>query len=914
MIKRYLLFLTIYLFCFIGWNPAVAQSITVSVSPWNTLPILKTAYQQKLYLHFDKPYYAAGERMWFRAYLLNANKNTPDTTNTPVYVELINSSDSIISRKKLQCLDGCYNGSFALHELLPEGIYQVRAYTNWMRNAGNGYFYHRQFFIGNSLSSQIKSNIQFTFQSSKKAQAEIKFVQSNAPFAGKNVRYYIQTEEKEVKKKKKKKKEIKILSAETTTNGTIIIDFNPNKIKDKKPSITVFYRDSANDYRRSFAIPNKNDFDVQIFPEGGSIIQGMTNCVGFKAIGSNGLGIDVDGTLFDNDDKKISDFKSTHLGMGKFCYYPDDTHRYYVVFKTAKGEVKKINMPRTEKEGFALAAVQKYGKLLVSIRSPKGRMVNDSLTLLAHVRGTVFYRQPIAGFTPAVVFDIKEVEPGIAHFVLLNKKGEAISERLVFIRSTHAHPDFSIDFYNPVNTKRDKVTCVFQVKDFEGKPIDNGTFSAAITDANVVQSDSTNENIYSSLLVCSDLKGFIEKPGLYFDPRYKNAYEGLDLLMLTQGWRRFDINKAAKGDIDVPEFDMEKAYDVSGQINAGKSDKPLKGIQVLAYAPNIGYINSTETDKEGFFFFKNLAFPENTQFTIQARRKKGAKEDVNILIDRQEFPETEGNIFPAEAVTPVTDTYLQAANEKYYYENGTRTAYSKTRELLAYTPEKQVEETLDPDYDYSNDDFAMEGLPLQNMNYEDITSLLKKLPGLENWNENTQPKTSTNGNPHEEVIVGPKFAIDGNIYSFNEVRNINVKDLESVQISHSKFSKDKKDPLSNTLVKLSFKENNPLSGTTDKQKMVTTMPLGYTSNILFYEPKYEFFSVRERAMPDLRNTISWTPNIRTGATGKGIFSFHMADKMSIYNIVIEGISKSGEPCRFEGKRMLFYKDYIPTIK
>jgi hypothetical protein len=120
--------------------------------------------------------------------------------------------------------------------------------------------------------------------------------------------------------------------------------------------------------------------------------------------------------------------------------------------------------------------------------------------------------------------------------------------------------------------------------------------------------------------------------------------------------------------------------------------------------------------------------------------------------------------------------------------------------------------------------------------------------------------------------------------------------------------------LSNTLVKLSFKENNPLSGTTDKQKVATTMPLGYASNVLFYEPKYEFFSVRERAMPDLRSTISWVPNIHTGATGKGMFSFRMADKMSIYNIVIEGISKSGEPCRFEGKRMLFYKDYIPTVK
>lgn len=910
--KRYsILLLVSILFCFCE-TIVQAQSATAYIGAWKSLPRLKTPVQQKIYLHFDKPYYAAGERMWFRAYLLDANTLKEDTTYTPLYVELIDARDSIVSRLKLQNIGGSYSGSFLLRELIPEGVYRVRAYSSWMRNNSSDYFYHRAFFIGNSLSSQIKSSVQFKILNQKKGFAEINFVQNNRPFAGKEISYYIQTDEPAKKKKGSKKKAIKIKKAESLPNGNIIINFIPYKLKDKHPSITVFYKDSINDYKRSYVIPTANDFDVQLFPEGGEIVMGMTNCVAYKALGIDGLGLDVVGTLYDNEDKKLSDFKTTHLGMGKFCYYPDREHRYYVVFKTPKGETRKINLPRATPNAYALAAVQKYGKILVSIRSELGRMVNDSLTLMGHVRGKVFYREPIGGFTPSVLFDSKDIEPGVAHFVLLDKKNRAISERLLFIRQQRPAA-FLVDYFNPVNAKRDLVTCVFEVRGADRKPLNNASFSVAILDAGVVPTDSTRENIVSNLLLNTDIKGYIEKPGLYFDPKYENANEGLDLLMLTQAWRRFDINKAVKGEIDLPEHDMERAFELSGKVNAGDPDKPLKGIQIIAMAPKIGYINTTETDKEGYFFFKNLAFPENTQFTIQARHKNNVKEEVKVLLDEQNLPEPDESIFPAEGVTPVTDIYLQVANEKYFYENGTRSVYSKTRGLLAYTPEKPMEERLDPAYQYSDEEYVLEGTYLLQKDSTNLASLLKQIPALNGWNESTQPKTSAQNNPHEELIVGPRFAVDGNIFSYNEVKYIDVKALESVQVLKSRYASDKNNALNNSLIVLSFKGDNPLATSAEKQNTLTTMPQGYSSNVQFYVPKYEFRSVRENPLPDARTTIAWIPDIRTGATGKGMFTFRMADKLSVYRIELQGLSEQGEPCMYEQQNMLFYKDAMQSV-
>ena len=153
---------------------------------------------------------------------------------------------------------------------------------------------------------------------------------------------------------------------------------------------------------------------------------------------------------------------------------------------------------------------------------------------------------------------------------------------------------------------REKVNCVLNVKDAQGKPVENGTFSVTITDAEVVESDTLAEDIFSNLLVTTDLKGYIEKPGLYFNPKYEFASEGLDLLMMTQGWQRFDIAKALKGEIDIPVFDMESKYEVSGQINeGGDPNMPISDIQVNIFAPNIRlFLNLPEPGMTAFSFLK----------------------------------------------------------------------------------------------------------------------------------------------------------------------------------------------------------------------------------------------------------------------------------------------------------------------
>src|SRR6218665_854992 len=57
--------------------------------------------QEKVHLHLDKPYYAIGDDIWFKAYVVNTKTSTPSNISKILYVELINEKDSLKKLVKL---------------------------------------------------------------------------------------------------------------------------------------------------------------------------------------------------------------------------------------------------------------------------------------------------------------------------------------------------------------------------------------------------------------------------------------------------------------------------------------------------------------------------------------------------------------------------------------------------------------------------------------------------------------------------------------------------------------------------------------------------------------------------------------------------------------------------------------------
>ena len=131
--------------------------------------------QEKIYLHIDKPYYIAGETIWFRTHLVDAVTHVPAPVSRYVYVELFNMLDTLVTRIKIRNDNDAYHGHLDLPDDLPAGDYTLRAYTYYMRNLDEHYFNTRQIRIGNLKNRQLRDETAFSYDPDEKTNMDFHF-------------------------------------------------------------------------------------------------------------------------------------------------------------------------------------------------------------------------------------------------------------------------------------------------------------------------------------------------------------------------------------------------------------------------------------------------------------------------------------------------------------------------------------------------------------------------------------------------------------------------------------------------------------------------------------------------------------------------------------------------------------------
>lgn len=129
--------------------------LTIFLGSWDNITSIDTLIKiinknndlkanDAIYVHTDKPYYIAGENIWFKVYLRKASTLLSNQWSKGVYVELIDSEGDIIDEREIYAVGEHSDGDFKLKTDLPEGKYRLRAYTNWMRNFGDSSFFNQE--------------------------------------------------------------------------------------------------------------------------------------------------------------------------------------------------------------------------------------------------------------------------------------------------------------------------------------------------------------------------------------------------------------------------------------------------------------------------------------------------------------------------------------------------------------------------------------------------------------------------------------------------------------------------------------------------------------------------------------------------------------------------------------------------
>ena len=159
------------IFAMYGQDDAVLDSAVTNIAKQ-----LLLFPQEKIYLQTDKPYYITGEKLFFRAFLLDAFSNQQDTLSRYVYVELINSEDSVVQRVKIrQDENHLFYGTIPLRENLPQGEYRIRAYTQYMLNQGESSFFSKQVRIGDPKVLKEKNQTDLPFVNDAEKDFDLSF-------------------------------------------------------------------------------------------------------------------------------------------------------------------------------------------------------------------------------------------------------------------------------------------------------------------------------------------------------------------------------------------------------------------------------------------------------------------------------------------------------------------------------------------------------------------------------------------------------------------------------------------------------------------------------------------------------------------------------------------------------------------
>ncbi|WP_443945081.1 TonB-dependent receptor plug domain-containing protein [Pedobacter sp. AW1-32] len=842
--------------------------------------------QEKVYLHLDKPYYAVGDDIWFKAYTLNTKTSSPSTISKILYVELINERDSIKKQLKLPLMAGITWGDFKLTDSLSEGNYRLRAYTNYMRNFGTDFFFEKTIKIGNSWANKVFTETKYEFakeNNKDKVTATIHFEDKNGvAYKEGDVSYDVQIDYRSVARGKTK----------TSLSGDAVITFSGPSVAANQSGKIVATLTLDNKQKVTKSIPIRStstDVDVQFMPEGGTLIEELPQRVAIKSVNSSGRGEDVKGSIVDDAGTELTTFQTDYLGMGSFVLnlQAGKTYSAKVTFKD--GSSKNFRLPLAQKAGYTIAVNNlDTGRVILKIMGSASLVNGEELKVVAQQGGNVFYvskakmdKQVLVAHVPK-----KNLPAGIVQFTLFSGNNQPIAERIIFNRNKADLLNIGLNTSAVSSAKRGKTSFSFDATDLDN-PV-QGSFSVAVTNATKVEPDEENEsNILSTLLLTSDLNGYVENPNHYFLKDDVQTAQKLDNLMLTQGWRRFLWRNVINNAGPTITYKPEENLQISGTVMKG--GKPVAGGKVMLMASKGSiFILDTVTNAEGRFVFDNLNFGDSTKFVVQARTKADRK-FVDINVDMVPGQVVTRNKNSADIEVNVNNALMKYIKESDNYFN------EMTRLGLLERSIKLEEVTITEKKNPAKNSANLNGAGRADyiLTADQLSTCITlsqclqgRLPGVI-FRGNIPYLMRSQNQPMSIVLDGMQVEADflDNIIP-NDVETIELlKNIGSTAIYGSRGG-------GGVLVITTKRGDSGYNSSTRYAPGIVTLnPKGYSVSREFYSPKYE--NATSNSRPDLRSTIYWNPQVVSDKNGLAKFEFYNASEPATYRVVIEGIDAMG---------------------
>lgn len=485
-----------------------------------------TRVQEKVYVHTDNTCYFVGDTIWYKAYVTRADDLGFTDMSRLLYVELLTPDGLLVERQHIIISpDGYGNGQFCLTDSLYSGYYEVRAYTRWMLNFNVS---HKRF---------------------SKNDADLFYNRSMAAD-------YFRT-------------------WDGLYSRVLPVFAKPAKAGD------YTYKQMVSRPKQRVMKAPKAGLEARFYPEGGHLIEGVPCRVAFELTDREGAAVSLKGRVTDGD-AAVAAADAGYMGRGVFTVTPG-AGRLKARF-SSRGKDYSFDLPKAESAG-------------ATVMLSDGVLNIHSRNLPADCRYgvSILCRGVLCGFSE-VAFDADGrasvalpagLPTGVNDITLFDSRGRIIADRLFFVNNhDYDRGRMTIEgagrqTYSPYQ----KVDIGMQCDIAGGSPT---LFSVAVRDASTDDPSYDDGNIMTDMLLGSELKGFIANPSYYFSSDDPARAEALDLLMMVQGWRRYNWTALTDTAGTPLRYTPEKSLTLEGTVYKTLSLNEVDPEEITAWAKGRG--------------------------------------------------------------------------------------------------------------------------------------------------------------------------------------------------------------------------------------------------------------------------------------------------------------------------------------
>lgn len=660
----------------------------------------------------------------------------------------------------------------------------------------------------------------------------------------------------------------------------------------------------------------REKLSLRFFPEGGQLVEGVTSQVAFKAESKNEGNIQLSGTLYTKEGQEITSFETLHDGMGAFEYTPSALPAIAKV--NFQGKQYEFTLPKALPSGYILKVGNNAGAISVTV-SCNAATPQDTLAVFISHQGRPHAYQLIhcqANKPQQFTVLSRKLPAGVLQISLLNRAGNTLCDRFIFA-SPRAPLQISPKGLKEIYAPYAPIRCELQLNNAIGEPMP-GKLSVSIRDA--VRSDymEYDNNIFTDLLLTSDLKGYIHQPGYYFTESSLRKQKELDILLMVHGWRKYDMTQQIGISPFTPLQLPESQLVLYGQVKSTILKNKLKDIALSVMVKRDAEIitGQTVTDENGHFSIPLEDFEGSMEAVIQTRKVgKERNKDASILIDRHFSPATRAYGYKELHPEWGNIAHWQQEAEKFdsLYMDSIRRVdglylldeveiKSKRRRQSTNMATKINEQSIDAYYDIRQ---AVDQLRDNGKVITTIPEVMEKLNPLFYWD-----RSNDNCTYRQKPIC---YIMDNKILSSTEVNMMltEIDGLASIIISKGTGGVDD-EIIQNT--KMSNSNDVDVSEL-DKYSIFYLIPLpkhdvlnkhetaalgtrqtvmqGYTPALEYYSPAYidkELYIDKA----DKRRTLYWNPTVQTDENGKAVIECYNNQYSTPLIIQAETLSYDGK--------------------